>query len=99
VSLDLIFHILGQFVPAPTHIHYSHLLHVLRYIRGTSTRRLFFSYSSSLQLQAYCDATWASDPSDRRSLFAYCVFLCGSLIAWKTKKQIAVSRLSAEAEL
>jgi hypothetical protein len=60
---------------------------------------LFFSRSSSLQLHAYCDATWASDPSDRRSLSAYCVFLDGSLIAWKTKKQVAVSRLSAEAEL
>ncbi|WVZ52523.1 LOW QUALITY PROTEIN: hypothetical protein U9M48_003571 [Paspalum notatum var. saurae] len=53
----------------------------------------------SLQLQAYCDATWASDSSDRRSLSAYCVFLDGSLIAWKTKKQIAVFRSSTEAEL
>jgi hypothetical protein len=36
---------------------------------------------------------------DCRSLSAYCVFLGGFLIAWKTKKQIAVSRLSVEAEL
>jgi hypothetical protein len=74
-------HILSQFVSAPTQIHYSHLLRVLRYLRGTSTRRLFFSRSSSLQLQSYCDATWASDPPDRCSLFAYCVFLGGSPIA------------------
>ena len=53
------------------------------------SHRLFFPSSSSLQLQAYADATWASDPSD----------LGGSLIAWKTKKQIVVSRSSAEAEL
>ncbi|WVZ82658.1 hypothetical protein U9M48_029900 [Paspalum notatum var. saurae] len=92
-------HILSQFVSAPTQLHYSHLLRVLRYLRGTMSRRLFFPRSSSLQLQAYCDATWASDSSDRRSLSAYCVFLGGSLIAWKTKKQTAVSRSSTEAEL
>ncbi|KAM3225581.1 hypothetical protein ACQJBY_058366 [Aegilops geniculata] len=92
-------HILSQFVSAPTSVHYSHLLRVLRYLRGTISHRLFFPRSSSLQLQAYSDATWASDPLDRRSLSAYCVFLGGSLIAWKTKKQLAVSRSSAEAEL
>jgi hypothetical protein len=79
-------HILSQFISAPTTIHYSHLLRVLRYLRGTITRRLFFPRSSSLQLQAYSDATSASDPMDRRLLSTYCVFLGGSLIAWKTKK-------------
>jgi hypothetical protein len=92
-------HILSQFVSAPTQIHYSHLLRVLRYLHGTSICRLYFPCSSSLQLRVYCDATWASDPSDRRSLSAFCVFLGGSLIAWKTKKQIVVSGSSAEAEL
>uniref|UniRef100_A0ACD6AH16 Uncharacterized protein n=1 Tax=Avena sativa TaxID=4498 RepID=A0ACD6AH16_AVESA len=92
-------HIMSQFVSAPTSVHYSHLVRVLRYLRGTITHRLFFPCYSSLQLQAYSDATWASDPSDRGSLSSYCVFLGGYLIAWKTKRQTAVPRLSAEAEL
>ncbi|WVZ64985.1 hypothetical protein U9M48_014422 [Paspalum notatum var. saurae] len=50
-------HILSQFVSAPTQLHYSHLLRVLRYLRGTISRHLFFPRS-----------TWASDSSDRRSL-------------------------------
>jgi hypothetical protein len=36
---------------------------------------------------------------DRCLLSAYYVFLGGSLIAWKTKKQTAVSHSSVEAEL
>uniref|UniRef100_A0ACD5ZLC4 Uncharacterized protein n=1 Tax=Avena sativa TaxID=4498 RepID=A0ACD5ZLC4_AVESA len=92
-------HILSQFFSAPITIHYNHLLRVLRYLRGTITRRFFFPRSSSLQLQCYSDAMWASDPSDRRSLSAYCVFLGGLLIAWKTKKQTAVSHSSVEADL
>jgi hypothetical protein len=74
-------HILSQFVSAPTQIYYSHILHVLHYLRGTISHHLFFPCSSSLQLQPYCDAIWASDLSDIRSLSAYCVFLGGSLIA------------------
>jgi hypothetical protein len=92
-------HILSQFVFAPTQIHYSHHLCILCYLHGTSTHCLFFPHSNSLQLQTYCDATWASDPSDHCSLSAYCVFLGGSLMAWKNKKQEVVSRSSAEAEL
>ncbi|CAM8880258.1 unnamed protein product [Rhodiola kirilowii] len=92
-------HILSQFVSAPTLLHYRHLLRVLRYLCGTISRHLFFPRSSSLHVQAYSDVTWASDPSDRRSLSSYCVFLGGSVIAWKTKKQTAVSRSSVEAEL
>jgi hypothetical protein len=77
----------------------SHLLRVLHYLYGTISHRFFFPRSNSLQLQTYCDATWASDPSDRRSLSTYYVFLAGSLITWKTKKQVAVSHSSAETEL
>jgi hypothetical protein len=35
-------HILSQFVYALTQIHYSHLLRVLRYLRGTISHHLFF---------------------------------------------------------
>ena len=92
-------HILSQFVSAPTSVHYAHLLRVLRYLRGTSSRSLFYSCRSSLQLQAYSDATWASCPDDRRSVSGYCLFLGSSLVVWRTKKQTTVARSSVEAEL
>ena len=92
-------HILSQFVSAPTSVHYGHLLRVLRYLRGTASRCLFYSRQSTLQLQAYSDATWASSPDDRHSVSGFCVFLGSSLIAWKSKKQTIVASSSVEAEL
>jgi hypothetical protein len=73
-------HILSQFISTLTQIHYSHLLRILRYLRGTIFHRLFFSRSSYLQLQTYCDAIWASDPYDCHSLFAYYFFVVSSLL-------------------
>jgi hypothetical protein len=92
-------HILSQFVSAPTSVHFGHLLHVLRYLRGTSSQCLFYAHNSPLCLHAYSDATWASDPTDRLSVTGYCIFLGSSPLAWKSKKQSAVSRSSTEAEL
>jgi len=92
-------HILSQFVSAPTSVHFGHLLRVLRYLRGTASRCLFYARNSPLQLYAYSDSTWASDPTDRRSITGYCILLGSSPIAWKSKKQAAVSRSSTEAEL
>ena len=66
-------HILSQFVSAPTSVHYGHLLRVLRYLRGTASRCLFYSRQSTLQLQAYSDATWASSPDDRHSVSGFCL--------------------------
>ena len=92
-------HILSQFVAAPTSMHYGHLLRVVRYLRGTASQCLFYDRNSPLQLHAYFDATWASDPIERRSVTGYCILLGSSPIAWKSKKQAAISRSSTEVEL
>jgi len=60
---------------------------------------LFYARDSSLALYAYSDSTWASDPSDRRSVTSYCIFLDSSPLTWKSKKHAAVSRPSTETEL
>jgi hypothetical protein len=78
--------ILSQFVGAPTSVHFRHLLRVLRYFRGASSLCLLYARDSSLQLHAYSNSTWASDPSDRRSVTGYCIFLGSSPLTWKSKK-------------
>src|SRR3954466_9549682 len=48
--------VLSQFLHAPTTTHYAALLGVLRYLRSTITRSLFYSSDSPLTLRAYSDA-------------------------------------------
>jgi len=51
-----------------------------------------------LELRAYSDADHGSDPTDRKSVTRFCIFLGDSLISWKSKKQSIVSQSSTEAE-
>ena len=67
-------------------------------MKGTIFDGLHFFSNSSLTLQAYSDADWAGDPTDRRSTTGYCFLLGDSLISWRSKKQTVVARFSTEAE-
>uniref|UniRef100_A0A2N9EV34 Uncharacterized protein n=1 Tax=Fagus sylvatica TaxID=28930 RepID=A0A2N9EV34_FAGSY len=91
-------HIVSQFMAAPRSLHYAALLRILRYLKGTLFHGLHFSSQSSLTLQAYSDADWAGDPTDRRSTTRYCFLLGDSLISWRSKKQSVVTRSSTKAE-
>jgi len=51
-----------------------------------------------LELRAYSDADHGNDPTDRKYVTGFCIFLGDSLISWKSKKQSIVSQSSTEAE-
>jgi hypothetical protein len=80
----------------------------LFFVVGRSSRRrarattvfqsLLLSSTSSLELHVYSDADYGSDPTDRKSVTGFCIFLGDSLISWKSKKQFIVSQSSTEAE-
>ncbi|KAL0418446.1 UNVERIFIED_CONTAM: Retrovirus-related Pol polyprotein from transposon RE1 [Sesamum radiatum] len=89
---------LSQFLQHPREPHWDAALHLVRYLKGSSTLGLFLGTDSPLTLSAFSDSDWASCLDTRRSVTGYCVFLGGSLVSWKTKKQATVSRSSAEAE-
>jgi len=91
-------HVVSQFVVSPTTVHWAAVLCILRYLRGTDFQSLLLSSTSSLDLRAYSDADHGSDPTDRKSVTGFCIFLSDSLISWKSKKQSTVSQSSTEAE-
>jgi hypothetical protein len=45
-----------------------------------------------------CDADWASDASDHKSVSGYVTTMAGSAISWSSKKQTSVALSTAEAE-
>ena len=83
---------------SPRHLHLVTVRRIIRYLRGSPTRGLFFLTGSSLQLVAYSDADWVGCPNTRRSTTGWCMFLGDALISWRCKKQDRVSKSSTEAE-
>ncbi|GJR71363.1 ribonuclease H-like domain-containing protein [Tanacetum coccineum] len=82
----------------PRDPHFTALKRILRYVRGTIDHGLQLYVLSTSQLTAYTDADWAGCPVTRRSTSGYCVFLGDNLLSWSAKRQVTLSRSSAEAE-
>ncbi|GAA0174935.1 transmembrane signal receptor [Lithospermum erythrorhizon] len=97
---DLTFsvHHLSQFMQHPTHCHWSATLHVVKYLKGTTTHVLFYPANTNMEITTFCDADWAKCTLTRRSVIGYCIMMGGALISWKSKKQNIVSRSSAKVE-
>ncbi|GKB45096.1 ribonuclease H-like domain-containing protein [Tanacetum coccineum] len=81
----------------PRDPHFTALKRILRYVRGTLDYGLQLHVSFTTQLTAYTDADWAGCPVTRRSTSGYCVFLGDNLLSWSAKRQVTLSRSSAEA--
>lgn len=90
----------SQFQSCPNEVHWVHLKRVLRNIKGSLDVGLIYQENADIQLlMVYCDADWANDLVDRRSVTG-CVFkLFGCTVSWITRKQQTVSLSSTEAEL
>ncbi|GAV82123.1 hypothetical protein CFOL_v3_25576, partial [Cephalotus follicularis] len=86
-DITYVVHLVSQFMSAPRTTHFSAVLRILRYIKGTLFHDLHFSSETLFALHAFYDADWAGDPTDRRSTTGYCFFLGTSLISWRSKKQ------------
>ncbi|KAL2228024.1 UNVERIFIED_CONTAM: Retrovirus-related Pol polyprotein from transposon RE2 [Sesamum indicum] len=88
----------SQYLNQPCDSHWKAALHVVRYLKGSPSKGLFFPAAASFNLRAFCDTDWASCLDSRCSLTGYCIFLWDALVSWKTKKQSTISRSTVESE-
>ncbi|GKA27477.1 ribonuclease H-like domain-containing protein [Tanacetum coccineum] len=82
----------------PRDLYFHALKRILRYVRGTFDHGLQLHVSSTSQLTAFTNADWAGCLVTHRSTSGYCVFLGDNLLSWSAKRQVTLSRSSAEAE-
>jgi len=97
-DIAYVVHVVSQFVVSPTTVHWAVILRILRYLWGIIFLSLLLSSTSFLELRADFDVDHGSDPTDRKSVTGFCIFLGNSLISWKSKKQFIVSQSSIEAK-
>ena len=89
---------ISRFMHLPQVPHMEAVMRILRYLKGTSSRGVFFQKNDHLDLMAYIDADWAGDRDSRKSTSRYFTLVGGNLVTWRSKKQKVVALSSAEAE-
>ena len=74
-----------RYASNPKLVHWNQLKIILRYLSGTRTHGLFFT-SEKGALNAYCDADWAGDRSDRKVTTGFIIFVGTSPVFWQSPK-------------
>ncbi|MBW0546108.1 hypothetical protein O181_085823 [Austropuccinia psidii MF-1] len=87
---------LFQFLERPGIAHWNTFIHVLKYLKGTSTIETTYGCLCEKQAVTYCDADWGNFRIKRVSVMGYLVILHDNLIIWKKRKQPIVSLSSTE---
>ena len=90
--------VVSRYMHDPRTGHMEAVYRILRYLKNSPGRGLWFKPNQHLNVEGYCDADWASSLDDRRSTSGYCIFVGGNLVSWRSKKQEVVARSTAEAE-
>ena len=87
--------VVRRFMHLPQTSHMEAAMRILRYLKGTSDKGVFYKKNGHQDLIAYTDADWAGDRDSRKSTSGYFTLVGGNLVTWRSKKQkvVALSRI------
>jgi transposase InsO family protein len=103
-DIACIVNLLAQFCTCFTTTHVTAVKHVLRYIKGTLSKGLYFkrvvggNKTKGVQISAVCDSDWGTDLNSRKSRTGYVIYIGGAPISWRSTTQRSVALSSCEAE-
>ena len=93
---------LSQYCNAPTIRHWNSILRVLRYLKGTIEYSIFYGPrpgdTIGPELQGYCDADYAGDIVDRKSVTGHLYTINRGPVTWTSTKQRCVATSTTESE-
>ena len=90
--------LVSQYMHDPCQGHLNAVYRILRYLKQTPGKGLFFKKNTERKVEVFTDADWAGSIDDRKSTSGYCTKIWGNVVTWRSKKQTVVARSSAEAE-
>lgn len=67
--------VVSQFMHSPKERHLEAVHRILRYLKNTPGRGLFFKKGDNIMVEVYTDADWAGPSVDRRSISGYCTYV------------------------
>ena len=78
--------------------HWSALMHVVRYVKGTKSLGITYRGNSGLYPTLFSDASFASDIDSRRSVSGYISYVGGGPVSWRSKLQSTTALSTCESE-
>ncbi|KAJ9561686.1 hypothetical protein OSB04_006846 [Centaurea solstitialis] len=88
----------ARFQANPKESHMMAFKRILRYLKGTANRGLWYPKESGFELVAFSDADHGGCQLDRKNTSGHVQFLGDKLVSWGSKKQHCVSTSTVEAE-
>jgi hypothetical protein len=89
---------LSKFIANPSEDHWQAAMHLLRYIKGTLSKKLCYDGKAPFPLKVYVDADFANDIETRKSVGGIITFVASGPVSWCSKSQATVALSSTEAE-